>query len=74
MTTMLKPISELLKALVAGALFAGLVVLVAQAVGLDFSEAWRLPLAVIAMVFGSLFAPEYFYGEPHPFRRRTDTR
>lgn len=44
--------------------------LLAGALGADPESLWVLPVAFVAVFFGSLFDKEGFYGDPHPFRRR----
>ena len=59
------------QALFAGLLFGSALAVVASALGADPESAWILPILLAALLFGSLFDREGFYGEPHPFRRRS---
>lgn len=63
-----------LRALVAATLFGSILVLGANALGADSESIWFLPIAVAALIFGSLFDREGFWGEPHPFRRHPRPR
>ena len=63
-----------LKALVAATLFGSALALVANALGADPESLWLLPISVAALILGSLFDRQGFYGDPHPFRRRPRPR
>ena len=68
---MFRPLSDLVRALAVGLLAVGLAALLARVIGLEVGDAWRYSLSFAGVLVGTLVSREYFYGEPHPFRRRT---
>lgn len=64
----------LLRALAAGLLFGSVLALGAGALGADSESIWLIPIVLAALLFGSLFDREGFWGDPHPFRRHPRPR
>lgn len=67
----MSPMRGFLRALVAGLAVGAPLVLIAGSLGAEPESLWVLPIALVAGFVGSLFDKEGFWGEPHPFRRRT---
>lgn len=63
-------VPNFLKAILAMLAFGAPLALAAGALGAEPEDVWLLPILLAAMIFGSLFDKEGFYGDPHPFRRR----